>query len=44
VQRAGADPFVVPATEVDEARRGGLRVTGVEELQQALAVLAPVAA
>ncbi len=36
VQRAGADVFMVPASEVDQARRPGLRVAGVERLQQAM--------
>lgn len=41
VERADADLFLVPADEVDDARRRGLPVFGVERLERALATLAP---
>ena len=43
VQRAGADVFLVPAGEVEQARRSGLRVVGVERLQLAMAALSAAA-
>jgi PDZ domain-containing protein len=43
VQRADADVFLVPASEVDQARRPGLPVVGVERLQRAIAALSAAA-
>jgi PDZ domain-containing protein len=39
VDDAGADLFVVPQTEVDQADGEGLRVRGVKSLDEALTVL-----
>jgi PDZ domain-containing protein len=43
VQRAHADLFLVPASEVNDARRHGLRVAGVDTIERALAVLSATA-
>jgi PDZ domain-containing protein len=43
VQRADADVFLVPASEVDQARQPGLRIVGVERLRQAIAALSAAA-
>jgi PDZ domain-containing protein len=43
VQRAHADLFLVPASEVNDARRHGLRVAGVDTLMRALAALSATA-
>lgn len=40
VERAGADLFLVPEREVEQADRDGLAVRGVGELEEALALLA----
>jgi hypothetical protein len=43
VLRADADFFLIPAREVDQARRPGFRVAGVERLEQAMANLSALA-
>jgi PDZ domain-containing secreted protein/CBS domain-containing protein len=43
-REAGAQLFLVPRTELQEARHVGLAVQGVDRLEQALRLLAPAAA